>query len=538
MNTQRDPEAVSEFTKTKYFHVGRASDLTGFDRMMYRFFEMLPGLLAWITLLGTAILSAIVPTYVAIFIIAFDLYWLLKTIYLTLHHRHNWRRMKHMLSLDWKAMLEPMKFQHLYHMVILPYYTESEEVVAHSLQALVESDYDKNRMIVVLASEMRAGEDAYNLGLEMKARFQKDLPNFIITRHPADLPGEMAGKGSNISYAAETARTEVLDTLHIPYKDVIVSAFDIDTVAYPQYFLCLTWNFLTAEHPYASSFQPVPLYNNNVWQAPALSRVAAMSGTFWQMIQQERPEQTVTFSSHSLSFDTLYRGGYWQKNMVSEDSRIFWNLFMAHDGHYDVIALSYPVSMDANLAGSLWQTSKNIYKQHRRWMWGAENIPYMLMGFIKNPRIPLLKKLNLTRAQLEGFWSLSTNPLMILMLGWLPIIIGGSAFNGTVLSYNLTFITKTLMTIAMTGLIFSAFVAITLLPPAPEEFHKKWWKWIPFWLQWVLVPFTLIIFGAIPGLEAQTRLMLGRYMGFWVTPKHRAYTKSSNASAKKAEKVS
>jgi hypothetical protein len=40
-------------------------------------------------------------------------------------------------------------------------------------------------------------------------------------------------------------------------------------------------------------------------------------------------------------------------------------------------------------------------------------------------------------------------------------------------------------------------------------------------LQWVLVPFTIVIFGAIPGLDAQTRLMFGRYMGFWSTPKHR-----------------
>ena len=159
------------------------------------------------------------------------------------------------------------------------------------------------------------------------------------------------------------------------------------------YFACLTWHFLTAENPYKVSFQPVPLYNNNIWEAPALSRVAAMTSTFWQMIQQERVEKLVTFSSHSLSFKSLYEVGYWQKNMISDDSRIFWNLYLANNGDYGVVPLSYPVSMDANLAPSFFKTFKNIYKQHLRWMWGVENIPYIMFNFMKNKKIPLKKKI-------------------------------------------------------------------------------------------------------------------------------------------------
>ena len=246
-----------------------------------------------------------------------------------------------------------------------------------------------------------------------------------------------------------------------------------------------------------------------------------MSSTFWQMIQQERPEKLTTFSSHSVSFKSLYEIDYWQKNMVSEDSRIFWNLYMASNGNYRVVPIAYPVSMDANLDKSFWRTARNVYKQHRRWMWGVENIPYIIFNFIKNKKIPLKKKIKHSLIQIEGFWSLATNPLVIFLLGWLPLVLGGDAFRDTVLSYNLPLITRNLMSIAMAGLIVSAIIAASLAPPIPVGMKNPKRRWTIMILQWILIPITIIIFGAIPGLEAQTRLMFGRYMGFWVTPKHR-----------------
>ncbi|MFH0803928.1 MAG: hypothetical protein V1877_02330, partial [Candidatus Tagabacteria bacterium] len=169
---------------------------------------------------------------------------------------------------------------------------------------------------------------------------------------------------------------------------------------------------------------------------------------------------------------------------------------------------------------TFWQTAKNVYKQQRRWCWGtAENAAYLLFGFLKNKKIPLSKRIRLALIQIEGTWSLATNPLIIFMLGWLPLIIGGQEFNTTLLSYNLPRITRDLMTLAMFGLIFSAVVSTWLLPPRPKKYRVS--KYLSMILQWILVPFTIPIFGAIPGLDAQTRLMLGKYMGFWVTPKHR-----------------
>ncbi len=511
-----------DYKKTPYFKVGRSSELAGWDRFLYKILEMVPGTLSWATLGFIVICSITKPIWAAYFVILFDLYWLLKTVYLSNHNFYNWKRVRNSLSLDWFEKVSHLKHEHIYHMVIFPFFHEPIEVVRESVESIKKANYaDHKKILLVLAAEERGGKEAKEIGEKIAKEFKNDFGEVILTIHPQNLPGELAGKGSNITYSAECARIEVLDKREIPYEDVIVSAFDIDTVVYKDYFLCLTWHFLNTENPDKASFQPVPVYNNNIWQANPISRIAAFSNTFWQMIQQERPEKLVTFSSHAVSFKALKNIGYWQTNMVSEDSRIFWNLFFANNGNYRVVPMAYPVSMDANYAGSFWKTMKNIYKQHRRWMWGAENVPYIILGCLKNKKVKFGKRLSLAFVQMEGYWSAATNPLIIFLLGWLPIALGGKFFQETVLSYNLPVVTRNLMICAMLGLISLVVMSFSLLPKEikGKRVSKKN-KFVAVF-QWLIFPFTIIIFSSLPALDAQTRLMFGRYMGFWVTPKSR-----------------
>lgn len=507
------------YAQRKDFHVSRATDFTGRKYLFYRCLEILPGFLSWGTLIGVILLSIYAPFIAAYFIIAFALYWVLKTGFLSYHLRYNWKRLRHHMKLPWGALIERFTYDHLYHVVILPFYKEPESVIDATIASLAQVNYDKKSIIVVLAAEDRAGVEAQTIAMRMNEKYGHIFGKFLITTHPADVPGEMAGKGSNAAYAAEEVRTKILDPHGILYNHTIVSIFDIDTVLYPDYFNCLVWHFMTAANPLKSSFQPVPIFNNNMWDAPALSRVVAMSSTFWEMVQQERPERMATFSSHSVSFQALYEVGYWQKNMVSEDSRIYWNLMIANDGVYDVVPMSYPVSMDANAASSLWRTIVQIYKQHRRWTYGVENLCYILYHFGQNKKIPLRTRIKIGLQQAEGYWSLVTNPIMLFILGWAPIFLGSQAFHQTVLSYNLPIIVRDLLFLAMFGLVISSVISLTLIPPRPKD--RSRFRYVVMALQWVMVPATMIIFSAIPGLDAQTRLMLGKYMGFWVTPKAR-----------------
>ncbi len=505
-----------------YLEVSRASDLQNKkEKIIYRCFEALPGFLSWGTLISAFFLSWLAPIVIAIFIIAFDFYWLLRVSYLSFHQLSSYRRMKKNLRTDWIKKLETLKkknWRDIYHLIVLPMYKEGTEIIRPTCQSLVDSDYPKNKMIVALAVEERAGEGAKKIAAEIKKEFEKSFFQFLITYHPKDILGEIAGKGSNEAWAVKVVKEEIIDPLKIPYENIVVSSFDIDTRPYPQYFACLTWHYLTVESPLRSSYQPIPIYNNNIWDAPAFSRVIATSGTFWQMMQQERPEQLVTYSAHSMPFTIFEEVGY-PRNMVSDDSRIFWKSLLFYDGDYQVIPLHYPVSMDAVMAKNLLGTAINQYKQQRRWAWGSENIPYLFYGFLKNKKIPLREKFRHSFLMIEGFWSWATAALLIFFLGWLPLAWGGEAFNVSLLSYNLPRMTANIMTLAMIGMFSSAITSMLLLPPRPPYYSR--WKNLSMIFQWLLLPITLIVFGTFPSLDAQARLILGKRLGFWVTEKKR-----------------
>jgi hypothetical protein len=513
-----------------YLKIGKAADLVKpKERRLFRFLEIMPGALSWLTLLLVIFLSWQRPVWVAFFIIVFDLYWFLKTIFLSFHQQSSFIKMKRNLKVDWIDKLGHLtnpklagvslkSWTDIHHLVILPVYKEKIELVHSTFQALASSKYPLDKLIVVLATEERAGVLGQETAKKIQEEFGQKFFRFLITVHPQNIEGEIAGKGSNETWAGRKAK-ELIDELQIPYEQIIVSSFDIDTQVYPYYFACATYNYLTCLDPFHSSFQPIPIYNNNIWDAPAISRVIAMGATFWHSIQQSRPERMATFSSHSMSFKAIVEMDFWPEKNVSEDSRIFWKSMLFYDGHYQNVPLYYPVSMDANLAESFWQTTINVFKQQTRWSWGVENVPYFTFGCIKNKAMAFGKKIYHCFNHLEAFWSWATNALLIFMLGWLPVWLGGREFNQTILSYNLPYLTRLIMTVAMVGLLGSALYTLQLLPPRPEKYKSRKYIWMI--LQWFLVPISTIVFGAIPALISQTRLMTKKYMGFWVTPKHR-----------------
>ncbi|OGM91165.1 hypothetical protein A2755_02030 [Candidatus Wolfebacteria bacterium RIFCSPHIGHO2_01_FULL_48_22] len=487
----------------------------------YRWMEIVPALLVWGTLALLAALSFLLPAWIAVFIIIFDIYWFLKTLYFTIHLQSGYRLLRRNMRKNWLEELEKIRsWKEVEHLIVLPMYKEAYEVVRETFLQLAQSNYPKDKFHIVLGLEEKAGEHAQEVAKKIQEEFRDAFGSLLATTHPYGLPDEKPGKSSNETWAAKEAIKGCIDAKNIPYERVLVSTFDVDTQIYPDYFGILTYTFLTAPHPQRSSYQPVPFFLNNIFEAPALSRIIGFSGTFWHLMQQSMPEKLVTFSSHSMPLQPLIDVGFWQRDIVSEDSRIFFQCLLHFKGDWRTVPLFYPVSMDANVGASFWQTLVNLYKQQRRWAWGSENIAYLLNKFRENKSIPLYKKWYWGFQQLEGFHSWATNSLIIFSLGWLPLLIGGQQFRISILAYNLPSITSQIMMFTSIGIVTCIVLSVVLLPRSKP---LKWYQYLYHAVSWVLTPITLTIFGAFPAIEAQTRLALsGEFrLDFWVTPKHR-----------------
>ena len=492
----------------------------------YRFLEIVPAFLVWGSLIGSVALSFTRPLVAIYLIILFDLYWLIKAVYWLVYLFISYKKYKTNTSIKWFDKLKDdnpksadgFRWSEMVHLVFLPTYKESFGVLDTTFSGLVKGTYPTKNMMIALGVEERDKENGLRIANQIKEKYSKHFSQFWITVHPANLPGEVAGKGSNNVFAAKNAKTEI-DKMGIAYEKIIVSTFDIDTVVHSEYFAHLTYKFLTSPKPHNSSYQPIALFNNNIWQSNPITRTIANGTTFWLLTDLSRPERLFTFSSHSMSWKTLVEVGFWEPDLVTEDSRIFLQCFLHYSGDYNVNPLYVPVSMDTVETGTFWGSLKALYKQQQRWAWGIEHFPYMVWHFLGNKKISFSKKFKYFFNLTEGMYSWATAPILIIILGRLPLLFADKNTESTVIAQNAPVVLDWLLTLALVGLFATAILSVFMLPPTPKGESKH--KYLYMLLQWVLFPVNMILFGSIPAIDAQTRLALGKYLGFNVTKKNR-----------------
>lgn len=536
--------------------------LKGKELLRERLFETLPGLTSWTLLVGLFLISFWKPVLAAVVIILFDFYWLLRLFYLTLFLALSFLRLYVEEQTDWmgrikkidrlvegrdrpshqpsrwrwrqeisnwicsrevqkleESGLPPPSSKDIYHLVIIPMVKEARKIVEPGIESHLKGSFPPENIIVVLAVEERAQEEVKRSAMELQEEYRSCFYDFLVTIHPENLPGEAGVKGANAAFAAKKA-DEYFASKKIPVANVIVSCFDADTVVDKNYFACLTYSFMVCPHRNRASFQPIPVYHNNIWNVPGFARVLEMGASFFQLTEATQPDKLVTFSSHSMSFKALKDVGYWPIDMVSDDSAIFWKAYLYFEGDYRAIPMYVTLSMDVADAGSWWKTSMNVYKQKRRWAWGVENFPIVMRGFLNSKKLPLYQKLRLAVKLFEGHIAWATWPLILVVIGWLPAFFAAQEFSSTVLYYTAPRISALIFNFASLSLVTTIVVSLCLLPKKKVK-HSFFRKTLHAF-EWLLIPVVAVFFSALPALDAQTRLMLGKYMEFWVTEKRKA----------------
>jgi hypothetical protein len=492
----------------------------------YRILEMIPGIVLWGAFILAISLSFLKPLWIIYFIIVYDFFWFLRIFNFVIYIFASHKKLKEVDGINWFSKVKKTDgWDDLYHVVLMPAYKEPYKVLRDSLQGLVDADYDSKKFIVIISKEERSGKEQLEQYEKDKADLQEKYSHFfkdlIFYIHPSDIPGELPGKGSNDTWAAKKFTKEYVDPQNIPHEKIIISTFDVDTFVYPQYFSRLTYLWLKAEDPHRHSYQPLALYNNNIWDAPPFARVIAYSTTFWHLTEKAKPDRLLTFTSHAMSFKTLVDVGYWENDIVTEDSRIFLQCFDKYDGDYSTIPMYVPISMDTVMSSNLKETAKGQYRQMRRWAWSVEHFPWMIIHFARNKKISFFKKFKYLFNQFEGQFSWATAPIFMFVLGQLPFLVAANKGLKEAVVQNGPFILSLLMTFSMVGIVICTVFSFRFIPKRPE--NKNRFDAFVMIIQWMLVPFTMIAFGSVPDMDAQTRLLLGGKfrLGFDVTEKHR-----------------
>ena len=509
----------------------------------YRFFEILPGAISWLFLLMPLILSFISITIAVVFVLAYLLIYFIRSLGYDVRAISGYITMRQHLKIDWDSMLEDLdsgevpvnakrpkwhsaniariegydqKYspKDVVHTIILATVNESKEVLEPTIQSIIASTYDSHKIILVIAYEARAGEAAENRVQSLIKKYKSSFRDAMAVKHPSNMPGEVIGKGGNISYAGHRLE-EYVKANNIPIDRVLVTTLDSDSRPDKLYFSALTYLFCIVPKPHRASYQPLPMFTNNIWDAKTFMRVIATGNNLFYIVLTKRPHLERNFSSHAQSLQSLIDMNFWSTRTIVEDGHQFWRSYFCYDGDYRVYPLSIPIYQDAVLVEGYFKTLKAQFIQLRRWTYGVSDIAYIAdKGFFHKNKASKIDVIGKFFRTLEGHVTWATGTALVFGAAFIPSFFHPQSFA----AHELPLIVSRIQEIGIIGLLASVYVCLVTLPPRPAR-HRRY-RSILMAVQWVLAPISAICFASLAAFNSQTRLMFKRYLSrFDVTEK-------------------
>jgi cellulose synthase/poly-beta-1,6-N-acetylglucosamine synthase-like glycosyltransferase len=523
----------------------------------YRFFEILPGALSWSMLALPFILSFIDVRIAALFMFIYVLINFARGAASAVRSMQGFRTLKQHQKLPWPTMLNELaqgviphrvkrpKWHHyategtkerpllmepdqVVHAVIIATYKESRDVLGPTIEALLASEYNMKQVICILAYEERGGQATELQATELMKQYQSRFMDAFAVKHPSNIPGEIIGKGGNVTYAGRALETYLKKNKIDPLR-VVVTTLDADNRPDKHYLTALSYAYIVCPDPVHSSFQPVALFSNNIWDPPAPMRVLATGNSISHLVFSLRSHALRNFSAHAQPMVALQKTDFWSVRTIVEDGHQFWRSYFRFEGNYRALALHLPIYQDAVLSDTYWKTLKAQFLQYRRWTYGASDLAYVVhMGFFRKNTIPKRDLIAKTWRLLEGHVTWAVGPILVLFGGFIPVLFHPKSYA----ALELPLIVSRIQTFAIFIAVVTVFLALKTLPPKPA--HYKRHRNVFMLVQWAYLPFTTLIFNSFAALYSQTRLMLRKYISkFDVTDKAVVSRAADGSTSKK-----
>lgn len=479
-----------------------------------RIVEIAIPLTSWLLITMPLWLSFWHPAVVSYFVIGFIVYWFYKSATLAVNAVRAYFTIKAQMNIDWLAKAKNVPgWKKIHHVVIIPEYKEPYHVLRATIQALVQQDFGHKQITVVLATEAR-DEEARATAVKLKQEFGHYFAHFWVTRHSLGLT-EVSGKSSNMAYAGKAA-AEKLTKLGVDLSLTTVTSCDSDAILPPKYYSYLTYLFLTDSEREFHFYQAAILFYSNIWNVPLPGRILNTVGSIYNLSLLRQESRLINFSTYSLCFKTVVDVGFWGADVIPEDYHLFFKIYFAKGAKVRVRALFLPISVQAALSTSFWKTMVNQYEQYKRWAWGISDLPFVLKNYFSHTEIPFLDRTIRLLNLLESHISWPVHWFILTLGSTIPPLVNPS-FARTVLGYNLPRISSSILTLALVFLLVIIILDLKVKPPRPSTYPR--WKLPLLYLQWLALPIVSFFFSALPGLDAQTRLMLGKRLEYRVTEK-------------------
>jgi len=486
------------------------------EKKVIRFLEMLPGVISWSLIIFPFWGAFLAPSLVAYYIIAFDVYWLYRSVWTAALALLAHFRIKAAIVFNWLEEAQSfLDWQRVQHIVVIPTYQEPLSTLRRTLQNLTKQTFPKENLSIVVSFEAREGEAAKEKARKLKKEFNNRFGNLMMVFHP-DLPGEVKGKSSNVAWGAKLAKQRLIDQQKHNIDYATITSNDADALVHPQYFAYLTFKFLDDPRRYEKTWQSAIQFYNNIWKLPAATRAYNRMSSVVQTGILLRKDRLINFSTYSISLKLVDRVGYWDTDVIPEDYRMFFKLFYATKGRLEVEPIFLPSFCDAAEAKGFWKTMKNQYEQVKRWAWGVSDDAYIIFKWLTVPKMPLAEK------TIRSFYVVKDHILW--PVNWFAITLGANIppllnkdFGRTIIGRTLPQVSSGILTLSLVALAAIIFVDWRQKPQAPEG--TTWWKKALMPFEFVLLPVVGFFFTALPGLDAHTRLLLGRYLEYRVTEK-------------------